>query len=170
MASKGVNKVILLGNVGKDPEVRDLPNGGTVANITLATSKSWKDKTTGEKVDKTEWHNLSFFGKLGEIVGQYVTKGSKIYVEGELETRKYQAQDGSDRYSTSIICNEMQMLDKKGEGEGVQGQSHAPQASRADAAMKDYATASGGTTAQAAATLGTPAQAAAEAFDDDIPF
>lgn len=120
MASKGVNKVILVGNLGKDPETRYNPAGSAVTNVTLATSESWTDKNTGEKKEHTEWHRLTFFGRIGEIAGEYLKKGSKIYIEGKLKTRKYQdKQTGEDRWSTDIVCNEMQMLDSKG---GEQGQ------------------------------------------------
>lgn len=120
--SRGVNKVILIGNLGKDPEVRYMPDGGAVANVTLATSESWKDKNTGEKQDRTEWHRIVFYRRLAEIVGEYLHKGSKVYVEGKLQTRKWQAQDGSDRYSTEIIAADMQMLDGRA---GVAGQPAA---------------------------------------------
>lgn len=142
MASKGVNKVILLGNLGKEPEVKYLTNGNAVANITLATSETWKDKNSGESKEKTEWHRVVFFGKLAEIVGEYLHKGSKVYIEGKLQTRKWQAEDGSDRYSTEIVVDisgQMQMLDSRGE---VQPQPQQP---------KDYASKDDG-------------------FDDDIPF
>lgn len=112
MAARGINKVILIGNLGRDPEVRYTANGGAIANITLATSETWKDKTTGEQQDRTEWHRVVFFGRLGEIAGEYLKKGSKIYVEGRLQTRKWQGQDGQDHYTTEIIANDMQMLDR----------------------------------------------------------
>ena len=154
MAHRGVNKVILLGNLGKDPDVKYMPNGNAVANVTLATSETWNDKSSGEKKEKTEWHRVVFFGKLAEIVQQYLKKGSKIYVEGKLQTRKWQAQDGQDRYSTEVVVDiggTMQMLSGKPEG----GQQHAS-ASQRQAAQR-------------------PAQQAAPAmvddgFDDDIPF
>jgi len=111
--SKGINKVILIGNIGKDPEVKYMPNGNAVANITVATSESWKDKNTGEQVDKTEWHRVVFFRRLAEIVGEYLHKGSKVYIEGKLQTRKWQNKDGVDMYTTEIVAHEMQMLDGK---------------------------------------------------------
>ncbi|MDA9902327.1 MAG: single-stranded DNA-binding protein [Gammaproteobacteria bacterium] len=110
MASRGINKVILVGNLGNDPEVRYMPNGNAVANISIATSDSWKDKTSGEQQEKTEWHRVVFFNRLAEIVEQYVKKGSKIYVEGRLQTRSWE-QEGVKRYSTEIVASEMQMLD-----------------------------------------------------------
>ncbi len=112
--ARGINKVILIGNVGKDPETRYMPSGGAVTNITVATSESWKDKNTGDKQERTEWHRVVFFNKLGEIAGEYLKKGSKVYVEGSLRTRKWQGQDGQDRYTTEIVGNEMQMLDSRG--------------------------------------------------------
>lgn len=114
--ARGVNKVILVGNCGKDPETRYLASGGAVTNLSIATSESWKDKESGEQKEKTEWHNLVFFGKLAEIVAEYVKKGSQIYVEGSLQTRKWQDKEGNDRYSTDIKCHEMQMLGGKSEG------------------------------------------------------
>lgn len=108
----GVNRVILIGNVGNDPEVRHMPNGDTVANVTIATSEQWKDKNTGEKQERTEWHRIVFFKRLAEIVEQYVKKGSKIYVEGRLQTRSWE-QDGVKRYTTEIVASEMQMLDSR---------------------------------------------------------
>ncbi len=112
--ARGVNKVILIGNVGGDPEVRYLPSGNRVTNITLATSETWKDKQTGQNQERTEWHRVVFFNRLGEIAGEYLHKGSKVYIEGALRTRKWQAQDGQDRYTTEIVANEMQMLDTRG--------------------------------------------------------
>ena len=109
--AKGINKVILIGNLGKDPGVRYMPNGQAVANVTIATSESWKDKTTGEQKEVTEWHRVVFFRRLAEVVGEYLKKGSKVYVEGRLQTEKWQDKDGQDRYTTKIIANEMRMLD-----------------------------------------------------------
>jgi single-strand DNA-binding protein len=108
--SKGINKVILVGNCGQDPETKSTASGTAITNISVATSESWKDKTTGQLQEKTEWHRVVFFGKLAEIVGQYVSKGSKVYVEGKLTTRKWQDQSGADRYTTEIVANEVQML------------------------------------------------------------
>ncbi|MDD1792067.1 single-stranded DNA-binding protein [Enterovibrio makurazakiensis] len=123
MASRGVNKVILIGNLGNDPEVRYLPNGGAVANLTVATSETWRDKNTGENKEMTEWHRVVMYRRLAEIAGEYLKKGSKVYLEGRLQTRKWQGQDGQDRYTTEIVANEMQMLDSRsGGGMGGQGQ------------------------------------------------
>lgn len=116
MASRGVNKVIIVGNLGKDPEVSYMPNGNAVANITVATSETWKDKQTGENKEVTEWHRVVMFRRLGEIAGEYLRKGSKIYLEGRLQTRKWKDQSGQDRYTTEIVANEMQMLDSRGQG------------------------------------------------------
>jgi len=109
----GINKVIIVGNCGQDPETRSLPNGNAVTNISVATSESWKDKNTGEQKERTEWHRIVFFNRLAEIAGEYLKKGSKVYIEGSNRTRKWQAQDGSDRYATEIVASEMQMLDSR---------------------------------------------------------
>ena len=113
--SRGINKVIIVGNCGQDPETRHLPSGGAVTNVSIATSEAWKDKNTGEQKERSEWHRVVFFNRLAEIAGEYLKKGSKVYVEGSLRTRKWQAQDGSDRYSTEIVASEMQMLDSRGQ-------------------------------------------------------
>lgn len=113
--ARGINKVILIGNLGKNPETHFMPsNGNPVTNITMATSETWKDKDSGEQKERTEWHRVVFFNRLAEIAGEYLSKGSKIYVEGSLRTRKWQGQDGEDRYTTEIVASEMQMLDGKG--------------------------------------------------------
>ncbi|MDI3260326.1 MAG: single-stranded DNA-binding protein [Sinobacteraceae bacterium] len=114
--ARGVNKVILIGNLGKDPELKYFPNGDAFCNLTLATTETWTDKQSGDKKERTEWHNLVFTRRLAEIAGQYLKKGSKIYVEGSLRTRKWQGKDGQDRYTTEIIVNDMQMLDGRGAG------------------------------------------------------
>lgn len=118
MASRGVNKVIIVGNLGQDPEVRFFPNGGSICNVTIATSESWKDKQTGEQKELTEWHRVVFNNRLAEIAGEYLKKGSKVYIEGSLRTRKWQNQQGQDQYTTEIRANEMQMLDSRGAGMG----------------------------------------------------
>ena len=115
MAKKGVNKCIIVGHLGQDPEVRHMPSGGAVTNVSLATSESWKDKNTGEQTSRTDWHRIVFFNKLAEIAGQYLKKGSKVYIEGSLRTRTWD-KDGEKRYTTEIVASEMQMLDSKGEG------------------------------------------------------
>lgn len=151
--ARGVNKVILIGNVGKDPDVRYMPNGNAVANVTLATSESWKDKNSGETQERTEWHRVVFFRRLAEIVGEYVKKGSKIYIEGKLQTRKWQDQSGQDRYTTEIVADEMQMLDSKG-GSSASFDSTRP--------------ASGSRPSNDSAPSSAPVPD--DGFDDDIPF
>lgn len=130
MASRGINKVIIVGNLGQDPEVRFMPNGSAVANFTVATSETWKDKQTGEQKEKTEWHRIVIYQRLAEIAGEYLKKGSKVYLEGRLQTRKWQNQQGQDQYTTEIVANEMQMLDSRAQG-GMQSsggfQQQAPQ-------------------------------------------
>ncbi|MDH5485588.1 MAG: single-stranded DNA-binding protein [Gammaproteobacteria bacterium] len=155
--AKGVNKVILIGNLGKDPEVRYSANGGALANITLATSESWKDKNTGETVEKTEWHRVVFFRRLAEIAGEYLKKGSKVYIEGKLQTRKWQDKDGQDRYTTEIVANEMQMLDSKGGSASYNQDSSATSAN--SGAGSSYQS-------QPQDSSFAPAGD----FDDDIPF
>ncbi|MBZ0072390.1 MAG: single-stranded DNA-binding protein [Gammaproteobacteria bacterium] len=150
--ARGVNKVILVGNLGKDPEVRYMPNGGAVANVAVATSEQWKDKQTGEQKERTEWHNVVFYQRLAEIVGEYLKKGSQIYVEGSLRTRKWQDKSGNDRYTTEIIASEMQMLGGRGGG--------------------GSAAFGGGSKAASGSGSGGGGDEAPfnEGFDDDIPF
>lgn len=128
MASRGVNKVILVGNLGNDPEVRYLPSGGAVANLTIATSESWRDKATGEQREKTEWHRVSLFGKLAEVAKEYLHKGSQVYIEGQLQTRKWQDQNGQDRYTTEVVVQgfngTMQMLGGRSGNQGQQQQGN----------------------------------------------
>lgn len=121
---RGVNKVLIIGNLGNDPETRQFDNGGSVTNISVATSEQWTDKQSGEKRESTEWHRISFSGRLAEVAAQYLRKGSKVYVEGKLSTRKYQAQDGTDRYVTEVKAFSMQMLDSQGEGQQQSNQSY----------------------------------------------
>ena len=161
--ARGVNKAILVGNLGRDPEVRYSPNGQAVANVTLATSESWKDKTSGEKQEKTEWHRVVFFGRLAEIAGEYLKKGAQIYVEGRLQTRKWTDKDGHDRYTTEIVANDMQMLGSRG-GAGAPSNDNFNQDQPAD----NSASAGAGAGAGAGAKKSTPAVAGE--FDDDIPF
>ncbi len=149
MATRGINKVILIGNLGQDPEVRYMPNGNAVANVSLATSESWKDKNTGETQERTEWHRVVFFRRLAEIAGEYLKKGSKIYVEGRLQTRKWQDNNGQDRYTTEIVADQMQMLDSRGGSAAFDGGS--PSQQQSDSAPG-------------------PAPVPDEGFDDDIPF
>jgi single-strand DNA-binding protein len=151
MMAKGINKVILIGNLGQDPDVRYMPNGNAVANVTLATSDSWKDKNTGETQERTEWHRVVFFRRLGEIVGEYCKKGSKIYIEGRLQTRKWQDKNGQDRYTTEIVADQMQMLDSRGGGGSADFNS-------------------GGDRPAQNSAPSAPAPAPDADFDDDIPF
>src|SRR5689334_15553800 len=130
--ARGVNKVILIGNLGQDPETKSLPSGSAVTNIRVATTEAWKDKQTGEKKEATEWHTVVFFDRLAEIAGQYLKKGSKVYIEGSLRTRKWQDKNGNDRYSTEVRANDMQMLDSKGGGGGG-GSYERPRAETASA-------------------------------------
>jgi len=158
----GVNKVILIGNLGQDPEIRNLPSGDSVANVSIATSETWKDKNTGEKQERTEWHRVVFFGKLAEIVGKYLKKGSKVYIEGKLKTRKWQDKDGSDRYSTEVVVDmtgTMQMLDGKQDAQnGRSGDSgHGAHPSHSQPAKTAPAAPYGGGTG-------------GSDYSDDIPF
>jgi single-strand DNA-binding protein len=155
--ARGINKVILIGNLGADPEVKYMPSGDAVATLNLATSESWNDKNTGEQVEKTEWHRVVMFRRLAEIAGEYLKKGSKVYIEGRLQTRKWQGQDGQDRYTTEIVANEMQMLDSRGGGAGNFNQ--APASAGAGSASN-----SNKAQPQAAPAGGF------DDFDDDIPF
>ncbi len=154
-----VNKVIIVGNLGRDPETRYMPSGDAMTNIAVATTDKWKDKATGEQKEATEWHRVAFFGKLAEIAGQYLKKGSQVYVEGKLRTRKWTDKDGIEKYSTEIIADTMQML---GSRQGMGGGS---------AAMDDSGY-GGGAPSRASATAGAsaPAKRATTDFDDDIPF
>lgn len=160
--ARGINKVILIGNLGGDPEVKYTAGGSAVTNVTIATSENWKDKTTGENQERTEWHRVVFFGKLAEIAGEYLKKGSQVYVEGRLQTRKWQDKEGQDRYTTEIVANEMQMLGGRGGGAasgGMESNRAAAGEAPAPRAAPAPARASGG-----------KATAAVEDFDDDIPF
>jgi len=152
-----VNKVILIGNLGKDPDIRYMPNGEAVANITLATSETWKDKT-GAKQEKTEWHRVTFYRKLAEIVGEYLKKGSSVYVEGRLETRKWTDKTGTDRYTTEIIANEMRMLGSKSGGSSFEGGNKNNETS----SPKDSAASNNNAASTPNGGFGD--------MDDDIPF
>jgi single-strand DNA-binding protein len=146
-----INKVILVGNLGQDPEVKYMPSGGAVTNVSIATTAKWKDKNTGEKQERTEWHKVVFYQRLAEIAGEYLKKGSQVYIEGELRTRKWQDKDGKDRYTTEIIANEMQMLGRKGDSGGSSMRDDQPQRAQ------------GGGQSRAPAAVN-------DALDDDIPF
>lgn len=153
--ARGVNKVILVGNLGQDPEVKYTPSGTAIANISIATTESWKDKNTGEQQEKTEWHRVVFFSRLAEIVGEYLKKGRQVYVEGRLQTRKWQDNNGNDRYMTEVVASEMQMLGNR-QGDG------APPASRSEPSAGSAPASRPGPDSRGAA--------GDEQFDDDIPF
>lgn len=154
--AKGINKVILIGNLGADPEIRHMPNGTAVANINLATSESWKDKNTGEQQERTEWHRVVLFQRLAEIVTEYLKKGSKVYIEGRLQTRKWQDKTtGQDRYTTEIIANEMQMLDSRSGSNAHESSSFSAANSSTDRPKPES---------------NKIPEIVNEAFDDDIPF
>jgi len=144
--ARGINKAIVVGNLGRDPEVRYSANGNAIANVTIATTDSWKDRQSGERQEKTEWHRVVFFGRLAEIAGEYLKKGSQVYVEGRLQTRKWEDRDGNERYTTEIVAADMQMLGGRGGGGDAQGGS-APDFNET-----------------------SPANSASGDFDDDIPF
>jgi len=148
--ARGINKVIIVGNLGADPETRYMPSGSAVTNLTVATNESWKDKATGETKDRTEWHKVAMFNRLAEIAAEYLRKGSQVYIEGKLRTRKWQDKNGQDRWTTEIIADEMQML---GGGRGGSGGGSAPMDSGADTGGSNFAP-----------------QPGPDDFDDDIPF
>ena len=153
--ARGINKVILIGNLGADPETRSMPSGGSVSNIRIATSESWKDKQSGEQKERTEWHTVVMFGRLGEIAAEYLRKGSQVYIEGSLRTRKWQDKEGKDRYTTEIVASEMQMMGGRGGGSGG-----AAPAERGESRERSY-------TPEPAATASGPGPGD---FDDDVPF
>jgi single-strand DNA-binding protein len=161
--ARGINKVILIGNLGADPETRAMPSGTTVANLRLATSESWRDKQSGEQQERTEWHRVALFGRLAEIAAEYLKKGSQVYIEGSLRTRKWQDKQGNERYSTEIIGNELQMLG--GRGGGGAGAAGAPErGGAAPAYAEEHPAGAGG------AAAGGGGGSRGEEFDDDIPF
>ncbi|PCJ33909.1 MAG: single-stranded DNA-binding protein [Cellvibrionales bacterium] len=176
--ARGINKVILIGNLGQDPEMRAMPSGGAVTNLTIATSESWKDKQTGQPQERTEWHRVVFFNRLAEIAGEYLKKGSKVYIEGSLRTRKWQDKNtGADRYTTEIVANEMQMLDSRGGSEGMGGGQGYTQQGGGQGYAQQGAPAAQPQRAQQAPAQAQPQTAPAQNepagfdnFDDDIPF
>jgi single-strand DNA-binding protein len=164
--ARGINKVILIGNLGADPETRAMPSGTQVANLRVATSESWRDKQTGEQQERTEWHRVALFGRLAEIAGEYLRKGSQVYIEGSLRTRKWQDKQGNERYSTEIVGNELQMLGGRGGGAAGGAGGGAPGAEAGGRAR-------GGAESQAAyseESSGGGGPSRSEEFDDDIPF
>ena len=164
-----LNKVTLIGRLGADPEIRYMPTGGAVANVSLATTFRWKDKQTGERKENTEWHRVVFFNRLAEIVGEYLRKGSQVYVEGRLQTRKWQDQSGQDRYTTEIVATEMQMLGSKPAG-GTAPLANTPTQTAANPQHQPAAPAQTHQQAAPAMTQNSPPPMAQEDFDDDIPF
>jgi single-strand DNA-binding protein len=166
--ARGINKVIIVGNIGGDPDVRYMPNGNAVTNVTIATSETWKDKQTGQNQERVEWHRAVFFNRLGEIAGEYLRKGSKVYLEGSLRTRKWQAQDGTDRYTTEIVVSEMQMLDSRNNQQGGHqqgGYQVADQQSVEQSSQQNRSHILNGTKPSLSAQGPAPTD-----FDDDIPF
>jgi single-strand DNA-binding protein len=159
--ARGINKVILIGNLGADPETRAMPSGMTVANLRVATSESWRDKQSGEQQERTEWHRVAMFGRLAEIAAEYLKKGSQVYIEGSLRTRKWTDKQGNERYSTEIIGNELQMLGGRGGGGGGGGASAGAPASSAQSSYAEESGGGGG---------GGGSASRSEEFDDDIPF
>jgi single-strand DNA-binding protein len=173
MASRGVNKVILVGNLGNDPESRFLPSGGAVTNITVATSETWKDKQSGQPQERTEWHRVVFFNRLAEIANEYLHKGSKVYLEGSLRTRKWQDKSGQDRYTTEIVAGEMQMLDSRGGGQsGGQSGSQSGGSFQPQSDYNQSSPQSGGAPGAAAPGAAKPSAQPEDFgdFNDDIPF
>lgn len=160
MPTKGVNKAIILGNLGANPEVRYTPSGTAVANLSVATSEFWQDRQTGERHENTEWHRLVLFNRLAEVAGEFLSKGSKVYVEGRIQTRKWQDRDGHDRYTTEIVVNDLQMLDGRSQQGGNAGQGRTQ-----PGAQPTNETAGSGGSGGSAGASGPP-----DDFDDDIPF
>jgi single-strand DNA-binding protein len=156
--ARGVNKVILVGNLGADPDTRYMPSGKAVTNIRVATSESWKDRTTGDMQERTEWHSVVMYDKLGEIAAEYLRKGSQVYIEGKIRTRKWQDKEGKDRYTTEIIADQMQMLGGRGGGGGASGEARS--SSRPAPAAED----------RSAAPVDEGGGGGGGEFDDDIPF
>jgi len=166
-----LNKVTLIGRLGADPEVKYMPSGGAVTNVSLATTRRWKDRQSGERRDETEWHRITFFNRIAEVAGEYLRKGSLIYVEGRIRTRKWQDQNGQDRYTTEIIAEQMQMLDSKSGGTGNFGDNASAENSYNSTTNQQQSappTPSQNSTPPAASN--TPPPASYEDFDDDIPF
>jgi single-strand DNA-binding protein len=171
--ARGINKVILIGNLGADPETRAMPSGTTVANLRIATSESWRDKQSGEQQERTEWHRVALFGRLAEIAGEYLRKGSQVYIEGSLRTRKWQDKQGNERYSTEIIGNELQMLGSRagaGASAGAEGGARAGGGAGAAHAYAEESGGGGSPASGATAGGGGASRGSGEEFDDDIPF
>jgi single-strand DNA-binding protein len=165
--ARGINKVILIGNLGADPETRAMPSGTTVANLRVATSESWRDKQTGEQQERTEWHRVALFGRLAEVAGEYLRKGSQVYIEGSLRTRKWQDKQGNERYSTEIVGNDLQMLGGRG---GAGAGAGAGTGAGAGAAEQGGRSSGSAAPALAEESGGGGGASRGEEFDDDIPF
>ncbi len=168
--ARGVNKVILIGHLGADPETRAMPSGSSVANLRIATTESWRDKQSGEQQERTEWHRVALFGRLAEIAGEYLRKGSQVYIEGSLRTRKWQDKQGNERFSTEIVGNEMQMLGGRGGGAGASASAGAAAGGAPREPLPDYAGPGGGGGAGGGAGRRRGGGGEREDFDDDIPF
>jgi len=177
--ARGINKVILIGHLGQDPEVRALPSGSSIANLRIATTESWKDKQSGEFKEQTEWHTVVLFGRTAEVAAEYLKKGSQVFIEGRLRTRKWQDKTGNDRYSTEIVGNDMQMLGSRGQGGGGQGAAGGEGARRSSSGGARDAGRGAGAPAAGAEPGGgggaseysdAPATSTEHDFDDDIPF
>jgi len=168
--ARGVNKVIIIGNLGADPETRAMPSGTTVANLRVATSESWRDKQTGEQQERTEWHRVALFGRLAEVAGEYLRKGSQVYIEGSLRTRKWQDKQGNDRYSTEIVGNDLQMLGSRGGGGGGPGGGAMPPGGPGPGAGGHFGEDAGGGGGGGGAAGRGGGSGGGEEFDDDIPF
>jgi single-strand DNA-binding protein len=167
--ARGINKVILVGNLGRDPETRYMPSGGAVTNVSIATSKGWKDRDSGEQKERTEWHRIVFFNKLAEIAGEYLKRGSKVYIEGELRTRDWE-KDGQKHYTTEVVASEMQMLDSRGEmggGGSSSGGSGGSQGGGGSSSGGSGGSQGGGGSSPVGDDFGPPPS---DDFDDDIPF
>ena len=164
--ARGINKVILIGNLGADPETRAMPSGTTVANLRVATSESWRDKQTGEQQERTEWHRVALFGRLAEVAGEYLRKGSQVYIEGSLRTRKWQDKQGNERYSTEIIGNDLQMLG----GRGGAGAGAGASGAASESGGRSAGGAGGGAPSYSEESAAGGRAARSEEFDDDIPF
>jgi single-strand DNA-binding protein len=169
--ARGINKVILVGNLGADPETRAMPSGTTVANLRIATSESWRDKQTGEQQERTEWHRVVLFGRLGEVAAEYLKKGSQVYIEGSLRTRKWQDKSGTERYSTEIVGNDMQMLGGRGGGGGGGGGGfeRAPGGGSSGSGAARGGSGGGDPLSEYSPSDG-PSGGGRDDFDDDIPF
>ena len=168
--ARGINKVILIGHLGQDPEVRALPSGSSIANLRIATTESWKDKQSGEFKEQTEWHTVVLFGRTAEVAAEYLKKGSQVFIEGRLRTRKWQDKTGNDRYSTEIVGQDMQMLGGRGQGGGASGGEGGRQAYAGRGSAAKEAPAGAAPSGSSGEFSDAPATSTEHDFDDDIPF